>query len=307
MRAAGIRRIDGPVELLDLPGPRALAADEVLIEMAAAGVAAWDDVVRTGGWQVGTTPPMALGVAAAGTVVTAGDAVTNVEPGDEVLTHPLPLRAQGTWADQLIAPANLVVRKPAPVSWAAAAAFPVPALTAEQALSEALEVQEGQTLLVHGAGGLTGGMLVELAAVRGVRVIATASSAGHDRVRALGAWEVLDYHDSDWPARVRQLADGGVAAAANAARGDAVAALSTVVDGGRFVTITGDGPPAERSVAMSELYVRPDGVQLAALAGLLGEGRLTVAVAASYPLSEAAAALAKALDGAGGAAVVLTG
>lgn len=307
MRAAGIRRIGGPVELLDLPEPGALAADEVLIDVAAAGVANWDDIVRTGGWDVGTTPPMALGVEAAGAIVAVGGAVTNVEPGDEVLTHPLPLRGQGTWAQRLIAPANLLAGRPATVSWAAAAAFPVPALTAEQVLTEALEAHDGQTLVVNGAGGLTGGMLVQLAALRGLRVIATAGPAGHHRVRDLGASEVLDYHDSDWPARVLRLTGGnGVAVAANAAPGGAATALSTVADGGRLATITSDAPAAERGVAISEVYVRPDGDQLAALAALLSQDRLTVAVAASYPLPDASAALARAVRGTSGAAVVVT-
>ena len=307
MRALGIRRIGGPVELLDLPEPRALAADEVLINVAAAGVANWDDIVRVGGWDVGTTPPMALGVEAAGTITAVGDAVTNFGPGDEVMTHPLPLRAQGTWAERLIAPANLLASKPATVSWAAAAAFPVPALTAEQVLTEALEAHAGQTLLVNGAGGLTGGMLVQLGSLGGLRVIATAGPASRHRVRGLGAEEVLDYHDSDWPARVLRLTGGrGVAVAANAARGGAAMALSTVADGGRLATITSDAPAAERGIAVSEVYVRPDGGQLAALIALLGEGRLTVAVAASYPLPDAPAALARAVSGTSGAALVVT-
>lgn len=307
MRAAGIRRIGEPVELLDLPEPRALAADEVLIEVAAAGSAIWDDLVRVGDWDVGSTPPMALGVEAAGTIAAAGDAVTNFRPGDEVLTHPLPLRAQGTWAERLIAPADLLARKPTNVSWAAAAAFPVPALTAEQVLTEALDAHAGQTLLVHGAGGLTGGMLVQLASLRGLRVIATVGRAGQQRVRGLGAAEVLDRHDGDWPARVQQLTgDGGVAVAANAARGGAAMALSAVADGGRLATITSDAPAAERGIAVSEVYVRPDGDQLAALAALLGAGRLTVPVATTYPLPDAAAALSRAVKGTGGAAVVVT-
>ncbi|HEX6470188.1 MAG TPA: NADP-dependent oxidoreductase [Streptosporangiaceae bacterium] len=307
MRAAGIRRTDGSVEVLDLPAPRALAADEVLIEVVAAGVANWDDIVRAGGWDVGTTPPMALGVEAAGTIAALGEAVTGFGPGDEVLTHPLPLRAQGAWAERLIAPADLLARKPAAVSWAAAAAFPVPALTAEQVLAEALEARAGQTLLVNGAGGLTGGMLVQLAALRGLRVIATAGPASRQRVRSLGAVEVLDYHDGAWPARARELTGGGgVDVAVNAAPGGAAATLSAVADGGRLATITSGAPPAERGIAVSDVYVRPDGGQLAALTALLAEGRLTVPVAASYPLPDAAAALAKALSGAGGAAVVLT-
>jgi len=61
MHAAGIRRLADPVELLELPGPRALRADEVLIEVHAGGVGNWDEFVRTGDWDTGTRPPMALG------------------------------------------------------------------------------------------------------------------------------------------------------------------------------------------------------------------------------------------------------
>src|SRR4051812_49841446 len=149
MRGAGIHTIGGPVGAIELPDPRPLADDEVLIAVRAAGVANWDEIVRRGGWDVGIAPPMALGVEAAGVVTAVGAAVHDWDPGDEVLTHPLPLRAGGTWATRLIAPAALLARKPAAMSWAAAAALPVPALTAEQALSEAVEIEAGETLLVH--------------------------------------------------------------------------------------------------------------------------------------------------------------
>jgi NADPH:quinone reductase-like Zn-dependent oxidoreductase len=133
----------GPSSYSTCPN-RALAADEVLIEVAGAGVANWDDIVRVGGWDVGTTPPMALGVEAAGVVTTVGTEVTGFRPGDEVLAHPVPPREQGTWAQRLIAPSALLAHKPSDVSWTAAAAFPVPALTAEQVLTEALGVRAGQ-------------------------------------------------------------------------------------------------------------------------------------------------------------------
>ena len=235
MRGAGIRRVGGDVEVLDLPEPRALAADEVLVEVVAAGIGNWDDIVRTGGWDVGVSPPMALGVQAAGRIVRVGEEVTGLAAGDEVLTHPLPLREQGAWAERLIAPAGLVARKPAGVSWEVAGAFPVPALTADQVVSEVLD---GETLLVHGAGGVTGRLIVMLATLRGLRVIATAGPSSGERVRAAGAQEVLDYHDVAWPEEVRRLTGGaGVAAAANAVRGGAVEAMRTVADGGRLVTI----------------------------------------------------------------------
>src|ERR1051325_6601711 len=108
MRGAGILSIGGPVQEIQLPDPRPLADDEVLIAVRAAGVANWDEVVRQGGWDVGVAAPMALGVEAAGVGPAVGAAVRDWAPGDQVLTHPLPLRAGGTWAPQLIAPAALL-------------------------------------------------------------------------------------------------------------------------------------------------------------------------------------------------------
>ncbi|MBV8432496.1 MAG: hypothetical protein JO244_15125, partial [Solirubrobacterales bacterium] len=66
MKAAGIHQFGGPVEFLELPEPRALRPDEVLIEVRACGMGNWDEIARTGGWDLGTRPPMALGVEAAG-------------------------------------------------------------------------------------------------------------------------------------------------------------------------------------------------------------------------------------------------
>ena len=78
MRVAGIRTMGAPVELFEVPEPRQLADDEVLIEVMAAGVGDWDEFVRTGGWDVGRQPPMALGVEAAGTVLAAGNAARRI-------------------------------------------------------------------------------------------------------------------------------------------------------------------------------------------------------------------------------------
>ena len=119
-------------------------------------------------------------------MLAAGQAVGDWAPGDAVMTHPVPLRDQGTWAPRLIAPAGLLARKPPSASWEAAATFPVPALTAEQVLGDALNIHAGEQLLVHGAGGVTGGLLVALASLRGAQVIATAGHASQQRVRRSG-------------------------------------------------------------------------------------------------------------------------
>ena len=307
MQVAGIREVGGRVELIDVAGPRPLAGDEVLLEVMAAGVGNWDEFVRTGGWDVGARPPMALGVEAAGTVAAAGRAVSDWAPGDAVMTHPVPLRDQGTWAPWLIAPAGLLARKPDGASWEAAAAFPVPALTAGQVLGDALGVRAGEQVLVHGASGITGGLLVALAALRGAQVIATAGPAGRPRVTELGARHVIDYHDHDWPAQVRAItANRGVAAAANAVPGAAATAIGAVADGGRLATITSDPPGGQRGITVSSVYVRPDGTQLRRLARQFGDGQLEIPVAASYRLADAAQALAHVAGGHAAGAVVLT-
>jgi NADPH:quinone reductase-like Zn-dependent oxidoreductase len=307
MRAAGINAFASPVTRMELPEPRALSDDEVLISLAAAGVGNWDDILRAGQWDVGRQPPLALGVEGAGTIVKVGRGVTNLAVGDAVMTHAVPLREQGFWAEQVIAAASFVVSKPGQVTWAEAAAFPVPALVAEQALTDTLDVQEGESLLVNGAGSTTGGLVVQLAVARGLGVIATAGPSSAERVRDFGADTVIDYRDPTWPAQVRARHGGaGVAVAVNAVRGGAMAALDAVADGGRLATITGDPPTPERGVQVSDVYVRPDGRQLAALAQLLAVGRLSVLVAATHPLGQAAEALGAAVSGRAGGPVVLT-
>jgi NADPH:quinone reductase-like Zn-dependent oxidoreductase len=304
--AAGIETYGGAVVLLELPEPRPLDGGEVLIEVKAAGVGNWDEIVRTGGWDVGRAPPLALGVEAAGEIIAVGRGVDWPAVGTEVITHPLPLLDQGCWAQRLVAPAHLLAEKPANVSWAEAAALPVPALTAEQVVSETLAVESGETILVNGAGGVTGGMIVELAARRGATVIATASPSSAERLRALGAAVVVDYHDPRWPTRaVRTAGSSGISAAANAARGGEADALSAVADGGRLATITGAPPSEERSITIANVFVRPDGEMLSRLAASVAQGDLHVDIGASYPLARAAAALARVTYGAGDGAVVL--
>jgi NADPH:quinone reductase-like Zn-dependent oxidoreductase len=305
MRAAGIHRIGGAIEPLEVPGPRALRPDEVLLDVHACGVGNWDEFARTGGWDLGIRPPMALGVEAAGLVAAAGDRAGGIRAGDRVTAHSLPLREQGAWAEQFIAAAEHVAAVPAGISFDAAAALPVPALTAEQTIADALQVQAGQTVLVNGAGGVTGGMLVQLAAYRGATVIATAGASSADRVTAMGASTVLDYHQADWPGQVRVLTSGGVDAAANAVPSGSAEAVKAVRDGGRLATITAGLPPAERDITMATVVVAPDGRRLRGLAELLDQGALTVPVSQRFPLEQAAAALTQVRRGARGTAIVL--
>jgi len=306
MRAAGISEFGGAIGRIDLPDPRPLADDEVLIEIRAAGVGNWEEFVRTGEWNIGRAPPMALGVEAAGIITAIGDSVEDWDPGDEVLGHPLPLRDQGTWAPLLITSATVLARKPGALSWEAAAAFPVPALTAAQVIDGALAVRPDDLVLVNGGGGVTGALLVGLAAARGAEVIATAGPANHERLRRLGAAHVLDYHDPDWPDHARAIGGGlGVTAVANAVPSGSAIAIGSVRDDGRLATITGDSPDEQRGIEISSVIVQPDGRALGELAELFAAGKLEVSVGATFPIEEAAEALAAALGGGAGRAVVL--
>jgi NADPH:quinone reductase-like Zn-dependent oxidoreductase len=306
VRVAGIEEFGGPVKALEVPDPRALRGTEVLIEVKAAGVGNWEDLVRTRDWDVGGAPPMALGVEAAGVVAAVGDGVEGWSVGDEVLTHPVPLvDRQGTWAPSVIAEAGLLARKPEDVSWTTAGAFPVRALTAMQVLDEGVRLRPGETLLVNGAGTVTGGLIVSLAVRRGAHVLATAGPSSAERVKRAGAASVVDYHDPDWTAQILEATAGrGVDAAANAAPGGAASTLPTVRDGGRLATITVDPPEAERGVQIASVIVRPDAAQLEIATQELAAGRLVFELGASFPLAEADAALALAVAGRGGAVVL---
>jgi NADPH:quinone reductase-like Zn-dependent oxidoreductase len=184
----------------------------------------------------------------------------------------------------------------------------VPALTADQALTEVAPAPAGEWVLVHGAGGVTGGLVVQLAVARGATVVATAGPASAVRVRDYGARLVVDYHDPAWPARVRDASPGrqGVEAAVNAAPSGAATALQAVADEGRLATITTDPPPPERGVTVVDVYVRADGPRLAALVATLAQGQLSLRVAATLPLAEAATALRSAVAGRAAGASVLT-
>jgi NADPH:quinone reductase-like Zn-dependent oxidoreductase len=294
---AGVRTLGGKVETFEVDEPRALAADEVLIDVRSTGIGNWDNIIRVGGWDVGASPPLALGVEAAGVIKAVGAHPSGFGVDDEVLCHPVPLRDQGTWAPLVIAPVASLAHKPREIAWETAAIFPVPALTAEQVVDEALALHGGETLLVNGAGGITGGLIVQLAALRGVDVLATAGPRSADRVRAYGAREVIDYRDPMWPQHARALAQGPIDAVANAAPGGAAAAMTALADGGRAATITPDPPASTRGISVTAVYVRSDGAQLDRLTALLDSHRLSMPTPRSCGLDQAGSALAQVVAG----------
>ncbi|MFJ9605604.1 NADP-dependent oxidoreductase [Kitasatospora sp. NPDC101176] len=296
MKAIAINRYGGPevVEYTELPDPK-VGPDSVLVQVRAAGVNPVDWKVREGGLDglLDAHFPMVMGWDAAGVVRAVGGGVTEFAPGDEVYGYVRKDAVEhGTYAELVAAPVRTLARKPAALDWAQAGGLPLAGLTALQAL-RALRLREGETLLVHAAAGGVGHLAVQLARARGARVIGTAAERNHDYLRGLGA-EPVTYGEG-LADRVRELAPGGVDAALDLVGGGAVqVSAGLVADPGRIASTADFGVKA---LGGHYVWVRPDREGLAELAALADDGRLTVTVASTFPLAQAASAQALGAEG----------
>lgn len=304
MKGAGIREFNRAVEILDLPDQSHLEEHEVLIKVQVVGVGNWDEFVRTGNWNIGISPPMALGVEAAGTVMAVGSEVTRFSSGDEVLVHAAPVSFQGTWAEQFITLESDLAHKPTTISWLIAGAFPVPALTALEVV-RAVRCGPDDAVLVNGAGGVTGGLIVAAAAARGCHVIATCSPQAAPLVRDYGASNTIDYHDPHWREAAKRAAPRGFTSIINAVRGQAMSLVDLVSDRGHLATITGDPPHPERSITITNFYVTPDGAALESAASEFAARRPRFVVARARGLEAAGEVLAEVVAGTARGAQVL--
>jgi NADPH:quinone reductase len=283
------------LSLIDQPTPEP-GPGQVRIEVRAAGVNPIDWKAYSGA--MGDDPaalPKRVGSEAAGVVTAVGpDAVgahVPVSVGDEVVAYPAP----GAYAAELVVPASSVVGKPAEVSWEVAGGLLLTGVTAEHAL-QTVGVAAGDTVLIHGAAGGVGLVAVQRAVARGATVIATAGVSRSELLRKLGATPTT-YGDG-LADRVRDLAPEGVDAALDLVGTDEAvdASLELVADRARIVSIAafgragkdgikliGGGPGADPGTEIRRA-ARP--VLLQAVA----DGSLTIIVARSYPLEQAAAA-----------------
>ncbi|MFJ5684952.1 NADP-dependent oxidoreductase [Streptomyces sp. NPDC093099] len=290
MQAIVFEEFGGPdvLHVKEIAEPHA-GPGEIRVAVKAAGVNPMDYKIRHG-WmgRVFATPlPAVPGQEIAGVVDEIGAGVTDVAVGDDVLGW----STTGAYAQYALA--ETVVRKPASLGWAEAAALPVAGETAARVLDE-LALREGETLLLHGAAGAVGSVAAQLATARGAIVIGTASPANHEYVRSLGAIPVT-YGDG-LVERVRSVAPQGVDAVFDAA-GMGALPDSIELRGGttdRIVTIA-DQAAAELGVPFSAgmsggAVAGRKHAGLAENARLAAEGALRLRIAGTYPLAEAAQA-----------------
>lgn len=295
MRAVVVRNYGGPeaLEVVDVPAPEP-GRGQVLIRVEAAAVNPVDIATRQGLMNVARPgvirdrDHVGIGWDVAGTIDVAGPGVTSVGPGDRViglrdrLDQPL-----GTYAELIVLDEADVAPAPQRVDSVAASTLPLNGLTAIQAL-DLLALAAGQTVLVTGAAGGLGGFVVELAALRGLRVIAAAGDDDEKLVSGLGAAAFVP-RSADLASVVRDLVPGGVDAAFDAAV-LGYPALDAVRAGGSFVAFVGSGPVPLRGIQVTPINIHADGVVLTALSALAASGKLTLRVAGTYRLEDASRA-----------------
>lgn len=323
MRAAAIDRF-GPPELLslrELPLPP-VAAGQVRIRIAATTVNPADLGMVTGSyrWSDPVRFPLIPGYDVAGIVDAIGDGVTDFAVGDRVIACTQHALTQaGSYAEYVALPAPYVAPAPAGIELTAAATLPLAGLTAMQAL-EHLSLTPGQTLLINGPLGAVGGFALQLAAWRGITILAPAFARDADRALALGATHILK-REKDLLTQLRQVAPSGVDAALDVVGGAvAMSAFTAVREGGRYVTIVpefwvpgGQFTPA-RGITPSIVSVRattPEltrqlSLRLRELSRLLATGQLTARIAEILKLEHVRAAYRMLADGHVSGKIVLT-
>ncbi len=291
IRAVRLHRFGEDPRIDEIAAPARPVRGEILIDVSAVGVGAWDLAVARGKltrFLPSDALPFTMGAELCGRVREIGAEVEGFAVGDRVMANP---GIVGAWADRVLLPASACGRAPRTAGDAEAAAIPVRGLAAWQAL-DLLDLPTESTLLVVGAGGAVGRAAVEMARGRGLRVIAVAGANALEPLRRLGAELAVDYR-TEWSRSLAPVAPRGVEAALDLVGGESLAlALDRVRDGGRVVTtISGAArTQAPRGISIHFLAMRSTPGALDAIADLVERGELSTPIEQTLALEEATAA-----------------
>ncbi len=287
MKAVRIHEYGGPEVLCleDAPIP-VLTAGEVLIRVHAAGVNPVDWKIREGRLRgrVEHRLPLILGWDVAGVIEALGPGVTQFKIGDAVYARP-DIARDGAYAECIAVRAGEVALKPKSLDMIHAAAVPLAALTAWQALLDAAKLAAGQRVLIHAGAGGVGSYAVQFAHWKGAHVITTASQRNADLVRGLGADEVIDYTRTRFEDAVQDL-DVVFDTVGEEVQQRSWKALKK---GGILVSIVALTVPDEavaRGLRSAYVFVQPNAAQLAQIAELIDAGHVKPVVETVLPLSE---------------------
>jgi NADPH:quinone reductase-like Zn-dependent oxidoreductase len=236
--------------------------------------------------------PAILGWDVAGTVERLGSQATGFQVGEPVFAM-CEMGRNGAYAEFVALRATNIAPAPKSLPLRVAAAVPLAALTAWQALFDLGRLVSGQRVMIHAAAGGVGLFAVQLARLADARVTATARPDNHQLLRSLGAERCVDYRDSDWASTLRDF-DLVIDGAGGETRDKSWGVLR---DGGMLVAIA--MPPADAVEAVNRgrraatAQVVPNGARLREIGALIDAGRVKVLVDSVYPLAEVAAAHAR--------------
>jgi NADPH2:quinone reductase len=268
------------LRLTDVPRPRP-SRDEILVRTVAAGVNPVDWKIREGllAERLPHAFPLVPGWDVAGVVEEFGESTSRFRKGDKVWAYARkPLVQWGTYAEFVAVRENHAALMPSRALFEEAAAMPLAALTAYQALFVHARVERGTTVVVHAAAGGVGHFAVQLATSVGARVYGTAGCGNHPFVLQLGAVAAIDYDGEDFRASVERMCPGGVDVVLDAVGGDTQQrSFDLLKAGGTLVSVVSE-PDADKAlkhgVRAKWFFVEPDGEQLAHLARLSDRGTL---------------------------------
>ena len=271
----------------DVPRPEP-QDDEALVRVIASSVNPADPLTLSGKYakEFGTYLPLIPGYDIAGIVEKTGANVTKLKVGDAVYGYPT---FGGGWAQYVTVKEWEVAAKPKSPTFVEAAAVPMGALTAWQALVDVAKLRPGQTILIHGGSGGVGSFAIQIAKARGARVIATASTANQDLLKQLGADVAVDYTKT----RFEDVAKDVDAVLDPVGKDTLARSYGVVKKGGIVMCLVALPDRAElqkRGIHGAAISVHPDAADLTEIAHLIDAGKIKPIVMQVLPLSEAIAA-----------------
>lgn len=264
------------------PKPQA-AADEVLVQVAAAGVNPIDRRLRSGQLKefFQREWPIIPGWDVAGRIVEVGSDVDGWQVGDDIVGLAFTwFLHHGAYAEYVPVKAASIAPKPEQLSFTEAGALPLVSLTAWESLAEYADLQPGQTVLIQaGAGGL-GSIAISIAKHLGATVYTTAREVNHEYVRGRGADHVIDYTQTDYFTYIREHEPEGIDAVLESLMGDTIIenAIRLVKTGGTVAYMNNEPPDMpeirERKIETKFLHHRPDGESLRNLMEIYKDGTI---------------------------------
>jgi NADPH2:quinone reductase len=280
-----LRDVDRPE-----PGP-----GEILVKVHATSVSPVDTKIREHGSAYALEPPIILGYDVSGVVEAVGDGVGDLAEGDEVFYTPA-LNAHGAYAEYHVARSENVAFKPQSLSHEKAAAIPLAACTAWQALIDRAGLQAAETVLIHGGGGV-GHFAVQIAYAAGAQVVVVGSADMEDALLDLGADEFVDYEKGGFEDVVDEVSGGlGADVVFDTVGGTTLAdSIPTLAQYGRMVTIVGDatgdfGAAYRKNVAIYPMMMERGAAMLDRLGLLVDNGQLRPLIDRTLKLEDAAEA-----------------